>query len=607
MTRVEEIKSKLDIVELIQEFTPLKQSGINFKGLCPFHNEKTPSFIVSREKQFFKCFGCNLGGDIFTFLQKIENIEFPEALKILADKSGVELKHQAYNPQFQNLKTRLYELHEIATKFYQDQLTNSPVGRNAREYLINYRKLSQEIIAEFKIGYAPDSWDAISKFLKINGFSDNEILQSGLVVQKNRYNDARNYYDRFRDRIMFPITDHNSNIVGFSGRAMKSEEPAKYINTPQTVIYNKSQILYGLDKAKKSIRELNFVVLVEGQMDVVASHKAGVKNIIASSGTALTQDQIKILQRYTGNLAMCFDQDAAGVVAGERGIEMAWQSGMSVKVIILPQAIKDPDELVQKSSKAWQEAVNKKVNFMDYFFTVNLQNQSLDNIDVKRKIGARLLSWIAKLGDAIEKDYYLKKLAAVLNVDENALRESLSKIKNVGSMSPDWSHSVKSEQAGSKHSLEPTSVIINKSKIISQRLLALALYNSEYANELISKILPGLIDKDYQEFYKILIMHYNKNENLDELRTKLQIQAKDLVLDFDTLKLLADSEFGQLSKNELNREFDLGVNYLKRENISTQLKQVENLIHQAEQQNNQEKLEKLMQEFTDLSRQLTNL
>jgi len=605
MTNTEEIKSKLDIVELIQEFVALKQSGVNWKGNCPFHNEKTPSFMVSREKQFFKCFGCSEGGDIFTFLQKIENIEFPEALKILADKAGVELKHQSYNPQFQNLKTRLYELHEVVVKFYQDQFTNSPKGKKAHEYLINSRKLNQEIISEFKIGYAPDSWDATSKFLKSKGFSDNEILQSGLAVEKNNYNNAINYYDRFRDRIMFPITDHNSNIVGFSGRTMKSDEVAKYINTPQTIIYNKSHILYGLDKAKKSIRELDFIILVEGQMDVVASHKAEVKNIFASSGTALTQDQIKILKRYTNNLAMCFDQDSAGVAAGERGIEMAWQAGMSVKVIILPENIKDPDELVQKSPDAWREAVNKKVNFMDYFFTVNLQNQNLDDIDVKRKIGARLLSWIAKLGDAIEKDYYLKKLAGVLSIDENALRESLSKIKNVGSMPLHGATMQDKNKMAPTMELEPTK--LNKLKIITQRLLALALHSSEYATELISKVLPELIHKDYQEFYKILIVHYNKHSNLDELRTKLQIEAKDLVLGFDTLKLLAEDEFTEMSKNELNREFDLAVNFLKKQNITIRLDQVQNLIRQAEQQNNQEKIERLMQEFTNLSQELKGL
>lgn len=599
MTNVEEIKSKLDIVELIQEFVPLKQSGVNFKGSCPFHNEKTPSFMVSREKQFFKCFGCLAGGDIFTFLQKIENIEFPEALKILADKAGVELKHQSYNPQFQNLKTRLYELHEVVTKFYQDQLVNSLAGKSARVYLINSRKLSPEIIAEFKIGYAPDSWDATGKFLKTKGFSDNEILQSGLAVEKNNYNNATNYYDRFRDRVMFPISDHHGNIVGFSGRAIKADDQAKYINTSQTIIYNKSQILYGLDKAKKSIRELDFIILVEGQMDVVASHKADVKNIIASSGTALTEDQIRILQRYTNNLVMCFDQDAAGVSAGERGIEMAWRAGMSVKVIILPDNIKDPDELVQKSfpKGTWKEAVNKKVNFMDYFFTVNLKGQNLSDIDVKRKIGARLLTWIAKLGDAIEKDYYLKKLATVLSVDENALRESLGKIGNkiVGTgFKP-----VQNSDVGTD--IRP---VQNKSKILSQRLLALALYNSEYAEELISKILPELIDKDYQEFYKILIVHYNKDGNLDDLRTKLQIQAKDLVLSFDTLKLLADNEFMGMSRREINRDFDLSVNFLKHENITTRLKQVENLISQAEQQGNHEKIEKLMKEFTNLSQEL---
>jgi len=423
-TPVEDIKSKLDIVDLVQEYVPLKQSGANFKGLCPFHNEKTPSFMVSRERQFFKCFGCGEGGDIFTFLQKMENLEFPEVLKILAEKAGVKIVRQNYNPAFENLKTKLYNLHETAVQFYQEQL-RLPTGRAALDYLLISRGLTENILKEFQIGLAPNTWDMLSKFLKTQGFSDQEIKQSGLVVEKTGDYNGLNYYDRFRWRIMFPILDHHGNIVGFTARALDKNESAKYINTPQTLIYNKSQVLYGLDKAKSAIREKGYVILVEGNMDVVASYKAGVKNVVASSGTSLTQDQLKNLKRYTENLALCFDADSAGVRAAERGVDLIWTNGMNVKVIILPEKFKDPDELVKNNPAVWATVSQRLINFMDYLLAVNLAGKNLADIDVKRQITAKILPWLNKLANPIDTDHYLKELSKRLNVSENSLKEVL--------------------------------------------------------------------------------------------------------------------------------------------------------------------------------------
>lgn len=619
-TLAEEIKSRLDIVDLIQEYTPLKQSGANFKALCPFHSEKTPSFMVSREKQFFKCFGCGLGGDIFTFLQKMENIEFPEALKILADKAGVRLRYQSYDPQFQNLKTRLYNLLQVVTDFYHDQFLNSPAARRAREYLINTRGLNKNTLVEFQIGYAPESWDVTSKFLKSKGFSDNEIRQSGLVVDKSTLGpDGRSYYDRFRDRIMFPIHDYHGNIIGFTGRTLKSDEEAKYINTPQTIIYNKSQVLYGLHKAKIAIKELArrspigfdrgeggqalFVILVEGNMDVIASYQAGVKNVVASSGTSLTLDQIRILKRYTQNLALAFDMDAAGIAAAERGIELAWHEGMSVKVIILPSGIKDPDELIKKSKAAWQEAVDKRINFMDYLLEINMVGQDLTNVDVKRSVTQKIIPWLAKLANPIEQDHYLKVLASKLNVSENSLREALSKIRS-------------RRDAVNRVSTNQTPDInqkINKYEIVSQRLLALILYSPEYIKATIDRLPPELIEQSFQEFYKEIIFYYTKSDEfsakggIDDFYEQLKAERKDLAFVFDTLKLLAESEFINFSPTDLNKEFNLTINFLKKENISERLKKIEQEIKSAEQAGEWEKVDELMREFSKLSRELANL
>lgn len=602
MTPVEEIKSKLNIIDIIQEYLPLKQSGANWKGLCPFHTEKTPSFLVSQEKQFFKCFGCNEGGDMFTFLQKIENIEFPEALKILADKAGVQLRQVNYDPQMQNLKTRLYDLHKEAIKFYQDQFFNSSLGKSAREYLINTRGLNKDIIQEFQIGYAPESWDMISKHLHTKGFTENEIKQSGLVVEKNTTGQSnRNYYDRFRDRIMFPIADHHGNIVGFTGRAMKDDPEssgAKYINTPQTVIYNKSQVLYGLYNAKSAIRENKFLILVEGNMDVIASYKAGVKNVIAASGTSLTLDQINILKRYSKNVAMCFDADAAGVVAAERGIDMLWQNEMNIKVIILPKDIKDPDELIQKSPDAWREAIDKKINFMDYFLQVNTIGKNLNDIDVKKSVAGKIMPWITKLNNSVEQDHYLKKLAAMLDITENGLREELQKI---GRNAPRRVLTPADENVEIKK--------INKRQLVSQRLLALVVYDPNYTQELIDVLVPELIEKSFQELYKTLIFYYTKNNELrvEDFYNYLKAEKNDLVFVFDTLKMLAESEFTELSSIELNKEFKLSVNWLRKESIMNKLKQIEKDIRNAEQSGDRTKADRLMREFSELSRELSGL
>ncbi len=610
LTPVEEIKSKLDIVDLIQEYVPLKQSGANFKGLCPFHNEKTPSFMVSREKQFFKCFGCGLGGDIFTFLQKMENLEFPEALKILAEKAGVKLV--AVSPEFQNFKTRLYDLHEAATQFYQNVLSTSPLGAKALQYLTVQRGLTKEIISEFRLGYAPESWEMLSKYLKSKGFSDQEIKQSGLVVEKAGATGANfrqfNYYDRFRDRLMFPIEDYHGNLVGFSGRAMPATsaglpaevaggESAKYINTPQTAIYNKSQVLYGLARAKNSIKEKNLAVLVEGNMDVIASHQAGVKNAVACSGTSLTQDQIRILSRYSKNVALCFDADSAGIAAASRGIELLWQNGLNVKVIILPAGLKDPDELIKKSAAEWQQCVEQRINFMDYFINLNLAGKDLSEMDVKREVAAKILPWLIKVNQPLEEDHYLKVLSAKLNVNENNLREALKQMK------------ARQKNPMLKIETPVPSQKINKRQVLSERLLALVIFYPEYLRELIDNLLPEFFSLDIQPVYKEAVFYYTKNNEFDSQNfyDYLKSEKNNLIAVVDVLKLLAESEYQSLSHFDLRREFNLAVNFLKREFVTERLRALEQELRQAEQAGQPGRAEEIMKEFAELSRELVGI
>ena len=332
MTDTQAIKDRLDIVQIIGEYIPLKKAGANWKANCPFHNEKSPSFMVNAEKQFWHCFGCSKGGDVFSFLQEMEGMDFPEALKILADRAGVKIDTFASEVN-KSQKNRILEINNKAAYFFHHFLLEMPASGGARDYL-KRRELKQETIEEWKVGFIPEQWDLLTQYLLKKGNSIDDLLASGLTIKK----DGGGVYDRFRGRIMFPLWDMHGNIVGFTGRVLVETEKSggKYVNTPQTLVYDKSRILYGLNFAKTEIKSKDFTVLVEGQMDVVACHQAGMKNVVASSGTALTFEQIKLLKRYSNNIAIAFDADAAGQNAAKRGIDLALEQGMNIKIIQIP-------------------------------------------------------------------------------------------------------------------------------------------------------------------------------------------------------------------------------------------------------------------------------
>ncbi|MFH1457487.1 MAG: DNA primase [Patescibacteria group bacterium] len=588
MTQTEEIKSKLDIVDVINEYVPLKQSGANFKAPCPFHEEKTPSFMVSRERQFFKCFGCGIGGDIFTFLQKYENLEFPEALQILAEKAGVKLVRQ--DPVLTNLKTRLYDLHSLAVEFYKQTLF-SKEGEQALKYLREQRKLPDEIIKEFNLGLAPNDWNRTSNFLKSNSFTDYEIKQSGLVVEKS--GGHSNYYDRFRWRLMFPIEDHHNKFVGFTGRALNSDEPAKYINSPQTIIYNKSQVLFGLNKAKEAIKQQKQIILVEGNMDVIASHVAKIKNVVAASGTSLTMDQIQLIRRYTENVAMCFDSDIAGVKAAERSIEMLWQEDMNIKVILLPKGIKDPDELVQKNFQKWVEVVKNATNFMDYFFVQAIGNKNLDMIDDKRSIAKILLPWITRLHDPISKNHYIKLLSEKIHIEESTLHESLERYGKNKNYSTGFKQGIKRQKEAPASRLD----------LISHRFLALLIYAPDLIKKSIDLVEPKYLADRFQEFYKSIIIYYTKGNTISRelLREYFNNSGQDIQVQFfDTLELLAKTEFENFSEREIMAEYELSIRFLKNKYISEKKAQLQEQIRKAESNSDSNEANRLMEEFVKL-------
>ncbi|MBI5230279.1 MAG: DNA primase [Candidatus Magasanikbacteria bacterium] len=421
----EEIKSRLDIVSIISEYVQLKPAGVNSKGRCPFHNEKTPSFMVNRERQFWHCFGCNTGGDVFEFLMKIENLEFVEALKILADKTGVKLEDNERIETNKNEKNRLLDIVRLAAKFYHKVLLDSPQSVAARAYVLEERALTLHTLDEWQIGYIPENWDTLTQFLLKKGFGINDMVHAGLVLQKQ----GGGWYDRFRGRIMFPLSDAQGNVVGFTGRLLKDDptgQQGKYVNSPQTPLYDKSKLLYGLHYAKRAIKEKGFVVVVEGQMDVIACHEYGMCNVVASSGTALTHEQVRLLKRFTSHIYLAFDADAAGQLAARRGIDIALAEGMVVRIITIPQQIaKDPDECIRKAPDAWSRAVETARHLMEYYFDIFTLGVDLNDAQARTNTAKQLIGEIIKLPDPIDREYWLDKLAHLLGVSVMVLKEQL--------------------------------------------------------------------------------------------------------------------------------------------------------------------------------------
>ncbi len=417
----DEIKQKLDILDLVSEYVVLKPSGsTGFKGLCPFHSEKSPSFHVSQDRQNWHCFGCGEGGDCFTFVMKMEGMTFPEALMHLGKKTGVEVRRLPTAET--NTRSRMLQVNDLAQKFYRKVLTDSPKASAARGY-VETRQIPSELAERFGIGYATDDWDTLSQFLLKRGFSEGELVQAGLSMRRKQ---GSGVIDRFRHRLMIPLRDHHGNTVGFTGRSMPGDEQGpKYMNSPETPIYSKSHLLFGLDLAKRPARDAGFIVIVEGNLDVVASHKAGVEHIVASSGTAFTQAQLELLKRYTSTIVFAFDSDAAGLKAAKKGMSLARALEFDIRAAILPEGVKDPDELVQAKPELWKSLVEHSVPIMQFLIAHTTRGRDLKNIDDKRAIARELLPALGEMYSVVEREHWLQVVADLLQISIDRLRPSL--------------------------------------------------------------------------------------------------------------------------------------------------------------------------------------
>lgn len=424
--QIQEIKDKLDIVTVVQHYVPtLKRSGRNHFGCCPFHREKTPSFSVNSELGLFKCFGCGEGGDVIKFLEKIEGLDFPKALEMAAEKAGVVLKKRA-NPvdkAKQAEKERLLEANHLTAEFYHYLLQKHPLGAPGKDYA-NRRKLTDDQIKKFMIGYAPKGYDNLKRFLLKKGFTIEELVRWGLLADKNGKT-----YDKFRDRLMFTITDHSGDQVGFSGRLVDPEGLGpKYLNSPETLVYKKSKTVFGLFQAKEAIRHAGYAILVEGNIDLLSSHEVGVENIVAPLGTALTSEQLALIKRYCQKIYFALDTDAAGQKALQRAIPMMEQLQMQAFVLDLGE-FKDVDELIVKGAD-WQAVLDNPIEVVPYFMQSLKKKYDLSKSLEKNEYTRSIINLISANPDKLLQSDYLKKLEGIVGIDMKLLAQEMTKMQN---------------------------------------------------------------------------------------------------------------------------------------------------------------------------------
>jgi len=580
---VQEIKERLDIVDFIRSYIPLTPAGKNLKALCPFHREKTPSFMVSPERQMWHCFGsCGEGGDIFKFLMKYENLEFYEALKILAEKAGVELKKisPAEHKQF----GILYDISQSAKDFFKKQLEQSTETLN----YLKERGLKKETIEEFELGLAPNKFDDLSRYLTNSGYDIKDVERAGLIFKTER----GSYVDRFRERIMFPLYNHFGKVVGFSGRVLprlEAEKPelGKYINTPETLIFNKSRILYGFHKTKKHILEQKSAVLVEGQMDFLMAYQDGVKNVIATSGTALTFDHLKTIRRLAEQLILCFDNDEAGFNAVERAIDLANANDFNVKILTL-QDFKDPAEAAQKSPGALAGLIKETKPAMEFYFERYLKEKvKLELPEFKKKIRI-VLAKIKNLASAVERAQWLKELSQRTKIEEKTLAEEMEQLKTLNYAEKN-AELRRNSPRQSASSLRESAC--SRRELICQRLISLA-----------------ILDKDFQERINEHLDYFLEDYSLilKCLREEAKLEDERLNNLLNLISLRSSFESSILDPEKIEKEFQELLHQLRIEYLKEKRQGLTGLIKEAEGTGDETKVASVLKEFNEVSKSIQN-
>lgn len=492
---VQEIKSRLAIEDLVTQYVQLKKVGRSFKGLCPFHAEKTPSFIVSPERGLAYCFGCHKGGDIFKFIQEIEGIDFVDALKSLAERTGVELKdYKVEKPVSKDEKSELLRIHDLVTSFYQKQLWDTEPGKKVLGYL-HKRGLNDETIRLFRLGYAPDSYDITNTFLLGEGFTKKMVATSGLALAQETT--FEKIYDRFRGRLMFPVTNTMGHVVAFGGRALAKDQEPKYLNSPETPIYHKGNILYAFSFSRSSIKGRQEALIVEGYMDALAAYQAGAKNVVASSGTALTTQQLRLLQPFAKTLLFAFDMDSAGQDASKRAYDLTLDFDFQVKVVQLPEG-KDIADFTIEHAGILNDILQKAMPYGECFYDNLVKTYGVADIFSKRKILQEFYPFFIQLKSSVEKDFFVRKFANELGLTETQIYDEFSSNKLP-----------KYHPARLHRSLENEKSPHVKKYRADELLLGFMIEFPRISFLFLDKVSENLFEEDLKPIYKAYIAHYN--------------------------------------------------------------------------------------------------
>lgn len=570
---VEQIKGRLSIEDVVSSYINLIRAGSNWKAKCPFHNEKTPSFFISPSRGTYYCFGCGASGDIFSFVEEFEGLDFKGALKMLANRAGVELG--TYSKTDNNEKDRIFQIMEIATKHF---INNLEAHKDAIQYLTS-RGLEDKTIKSFRLGFAKDSWRDLYDFLRGKDFSDGDMEKAGLAKKTDK-----GFYDRFRNRIIFPIFDSSGRVIAFSGRLFQDDsKSAKYLNSTDTPIFNKSAVLYGLNYAKDSIRKNNFSILVEGQIDLVLAHQTIFKNTIATSGTALSDSTVSkenvvsnlgLVRRLSNNIVLAFDGDKAGISATERAGKIALSLGMDVKVALLPEGMDPADLISQKGAEAWKLAIKNAKHVIEFVLDKILQKFSNDDRKVGREVREKVLPYVETLPSSIEKIHFLKKISDLTSIPVGALEEDLRKIASKGEMDSREIREIASKEEA-----------LRRKDFIERKLLGIVFWQEslnggqDQATEILEKI-SAILDVPSQEIIK-----------------KFEANKEDLI--FEAEVFYKDADFKKDGEELL---LNLKEESLK-EMIGTKMRE----LHALEEGQDKDKPAHILNEINDINKQIHDI
>ncbi|MBU1992393.1 MAG: DNA primase [Patescibacteria group bacterium] len=580
MDIVEDIKNRVAIEDLVGQYVQLKKAGRNLKGLCPFHQEKTPSFMVSPEKQIAYCFGCNKGGDVFKFIEEVEGISFREAIEVLAQKAGLNVSDYAIHKpkEGKSEKDELVGTMSETTDFYRDRLKTKD-GKKIVEYMKG-RGVTDESLEKFEVGFAPDSFEDTMKYLVKKGITKEKLNKAGLLTVSSK--DSSKLYDKFRGRLIFPIRDHLGRVVAFGGRAMKKGDEPKYLNSPETPVYHKSNILYGLCYAKEAIKGKDSVIVVEGYMDVVMCSQAGYENVVASSGTALTTQQLKLMRRYTKNLYFAFDTDSAGLEATKRAYLLAMEMDMPVKIVSIKE--KDPADCIKEDPKAFEKALSEAKPFIEFYFDNVFADNDVSHLEGKQKIFEEVLPFLKMIKNKVQQDHYVRDFAKRVSMKESQVYDEMDRLKL-----PDT---------------HPSKTRISETKGVymspSDLLLGFLLEYPEYYESYKESVSENDFNDTSKNIYKTYVANYNavrQNKGIKPIKDAFSEEESTKV---DLLLLYIESRYEDFSDENVEAEVGRLINRLKKGRQEKRKLELQNEIRKAEEGGDKEKYLKLLGELQEI-------